>query len=800
MKSPVDEKQLTADSGEAPLIEKIWIEEIAPSQTNARKSFNTERMADLEASMRSHGFIEAFPLLLRPKAGPSESISAITSYELVCGERRWRTAKKLGIQWVPAVVRQMSDVEAEEISLIENLQRDDLNPLEEAEGYRHLLGLCDGGQPVHTVVSLAEKIGRTPSHVYDRLKLCRLSGTAAGDALSNGNLPASQARLIARIPSPSIRDTVTETVLANPYGASPMPVVELQRMIREKFMRELRGAKFSQDDECLVPMQLDAAGERTLGGACEDCPWNTKNSTEDDAPKGGKGSGAKQWMCTNPDCFRAKTEAHYEAWRAAVAAERPEVQTLSMTENEHVLDCFDGKTIGNHSGLVELKEKPNDWEMSDKGKAENKQPWAKLVEGQGVPVILVRDNAGKIHEVAKKELVVAAATMAHPEFFKGEEPKGKKTNEPKRVIEDQGVKRAREQEKRIIEETERAICEQVLGASKMPEAFWNFIFTGLIEAFEAATYGEEIAEMAAEIGWDSEAPVEDEDENNAVAFLCDRVRGLPVNQKLAFITKLLLICGDSESLSTFSGIFEVDEKAIVKRVKAEFADIEKAEKAKSAMMQGLKWKTTKDAVTFFCWNEHNVCLNPDVCTIEFPKKEKIVASVSVGRSKKGWHFGYGYHVGKGDMRGSGSPVASTATSYSTRELALRSGILAIYEQLESQPGLDAALTVLDGYIAVVEGDEPPGSEAFAAAPKEENDDLAIFLEQAKELRAIDPMGFNVTKVMETFVCPREDAQRLVDMTIDAVYAEEKKANPEAVEPEVAAKPVKAKRGGKKGAK
>ena len=118
----------------------------------------------------------------------------------------WRAAGSVGLPIVPCMVVEMGDNEVFELMMVENLQRAELTAMEEAQGYKRMLDLRDEeGKPLHTVASLAAKIGRTVQHVGDRLALCRLAGTPAGDALEAGEINITHARLLARIPGTKIR-------------------------------------------------------------------------------------------------------------------------------------------------------------------------------------------------------------------------------------------------------------------------------------------------------------------------------------------------------------------------------------------------------------------------------------------------------------------------------------------------------------------------------------------------------------------------------------------------------------------
>ena len=139
------------------------MERITASKTNPRKIFDDAALADLAASIKKHGVAQ--PILLRP----THVDAGITFFEVVAGERRFRASKLAGKTTVPAIVRNLSDAEALEIQVIENLQRQDLHPLEEAEGFEVLMR--ENG---YTADVMAEKTGKSKAYIYASLKLCAL--------------------------------------------------------------------------------------------------------------------------------------------------------------------------------------------------------------------------------------------------------------------------------------------------------------------------------------------------------------------------------------------------------------------------------------------------------------------------------------------------------------------------------------------------------------------------------------------------------------------------------------------------
>ena len=155
---------------------------------NPRKAFDAADLDDLAASIREKGVVQ--PILVRPVGGAADS------YEIIAGERRWRAAQKVGLHDVPVVVHDVSDKEALELAIIENVQRADLNPLEEAVGYQQLID-----EHGYTQVQLAEVIGKSRPHIANTLRLLKLPESVR-EYLRTGQLSAGHARALVTVPDP----------------------------------------------------------------------------------------------------------------------------------------------------------------------------------------------------------------------------------------------------------------------------------------------------------------------------------------------------------------------------------------------------------------------------------------------------------------------------------------------------------------------------------------------------------------------------------------------------------------------
>ncbi len=174
-----------SDSG----LHTIAVGDLHPCRYQPRRRFADEQIKELAQSLREKGILQ--PLVVRPDSEQTGT------YEIICGERRWRAAQLAQLHDVPAVVRQFTDQEALEIALVENLQREDLTPLEEAEAYQRLKDEFG-----HTQEELADGIGKSRSHVANMIRLLALPD-AVKSMLGDGRLSAGHARALLTAADPT---------------------------------------------------------------------------------------------------------------------------------------------------------------------------------------------------------------------------------------------------------------------------------------------------------------------------------------------------------------------------------------------------------------------------------------------------------------------------------------------------------------------------------------------------------------------------------------------------------------------
>ena len=190
---------------------KLSLNEIEPNKDQPRKTFDEKALSELADSIAQHGVIQ--PLLVRPMPDGS--------YQLVAGERRWRAARRAGLSEVPVVIREMSDSEMMELALIENLQREDLNPIEEAEGLQQLIhtyGL--------TQETAAARVGRSRPAIANALRLLSLP-TPILELTRDGKISAGHARALL-----SLNDEEKMVEIADQILKKEISVREVERLAK----------------------------------------------------------------------------------------------------------------------------------------------------------------------------------------------------------------------------------------------------------------------------------------------------------------------------------------------------------------------------------------------------------------------------------------------------------------------------------------------------------------------------------------------------------------------------------------
>ncbi len=200
----------------------LRVSEIEPNRLQPRKNFNEEAIASLAESVKEHGIIQ--PLLVRPYNN---------SYQIVAGERRWRAAKMLAMEEIPVIIKELSDAEAMQLALIENLQREDLNPIEEASGYKELVETYNMKQE-----ELGKLFGKSRSSVSNLMRLLNLPEEVQ-EYLKEGLVTVGHAKILL-----GVEDKVILMELADRVAQGRLTVRQL-----EVIVTGMKRSKSSDDDD-----------------------------------------------------------------------------------------------------------------------------------------------------------------------------------------------------------------------------------------------------------------------------------------------------------------------------------------------------------------------------------------------------------------------------------------------------------------------------------------------------------------------------------------------------------------------
>jgi len=262
----------------------VPLAELVESSTNPRKVFDQTFLEGLAESIRNKGILS--PLLVRP---------VNNHLEIVTGAQRYRAAKLAGLEIAPIRLQALSDLEAQEVQQIENVQRKDVHPFEEAQGFRALLGF-EGAK--YTIEKIGARIGKRPEYVAERLKLLDLTEPVA-NAFVAGHIGLGHALLIAKLAADVQEQALTRCFdgyyAANDTDRSLVPVSRLQVWIAQNVYLSLKSIPFSKEDETLVPE----------AGSCANCPKRTGynrllfSEVREDSDS-----------CADAACFNRKLDAH----------------------------------------------------------------------------------------------------------------------------------------------------------------------------------------------------------------------------------------------------------------------------------------------------------------------------------------------------------------------------------------------------------------------------------------------------------------------------------------------------------
>lgn len=233
---------LIPTAGESEGIREIPLERIVPNPRQPRQREDPQGLQELAASIAAHGVLQ--PVIV------TEVLDALPpTYQLVAGERRWRAARLAGLTTIPAIVKDVSPRQMVELALVENLQREDLNPLEEAEAYRVLVeefGLNHD--------DVARQVGRSRPAVTNTLRLLQLPEPVR-ERVASGELSAGHARALLSLPTPEAQVRAMEIVLRR--GLS---VRQTERLVRGLLRRRERGVATRRDEPEIAALEARLQG------------------------------------------------------------------------------------------------------------------------------------------------------------------------------------------------------------------------------------------------------------------------------------------------------------------------------------------------------------------------------------------------------------------------------------------------------------------------------------------------------------------------------------------------------------
>ncbi|MEL7031865.1 MAG: ParB/RepB/Spo0J family partition protein [Pseudomonadota bacterium] len=237
-----------APSSDAPAasVSEFAVSDIRPNPAQPRRTFSETELEELANSIQKRGVLQ--PILLRPDP------DAPNQYQIVAGERRWRAAQRAGLKTIPAVVRDMDELQLLEVGIIENVQREDLNPIEEAEAYGALIKRFG-----RTQENLAESVGKSRAHIANTMRLLNL-GESAREHLRQGRISAGHARAALGAPDP---DPVVDMAVAK--GMSVRDVEALVKRLKDGGALDAVAKKVALSDKDVDTEALESDLARVLG-------------------------------------------------------------------------------------------------------------------------------------------------------------------------------------------------------------------------------------------------------------------------------------------------------------------------------------------------------------------------------------------------------------------------------------------------------------------------------------------------------------------------------------------------------
>jgi ParB/RepB/Spo0J family partition protein len=451
----------------------IALTDLMPSKTNDRR-MDAAAIERLAVSMKDRGLLQ--PLLVRPFPLNPGVTSSAPMYEVVCGERRFRAATKLGWKKIDAVIRELTNEEAQQAQLVENLQRENLHPLEEALAYKRLIDLLKIGPK-----ELAARIGRGEQTVRQRMRLLLLSKDCR-EAFLKDAISATAAFHISRLPNHADQDRVLKEALRDGTHEADAIGDLAQRLVQD-FMLKLAAAPFAMDDEKLYPQ----------AGSCIKCPKRTGSEPLlfPDV-KGGD-------LCLDGACFEKKTRLFGQARMQALRDKG------KRALNNNGPDLFVPKTYGATNGCDLTDAAAKTWAVLDQTSPHNdrftgmrtgktlRQIMDALPADKRPGSVFALDNHGRVRELITRRESDVLFKKYGVKSRAGEEHGG--TAAPKETPAER-AKRQREREAAAVQdEVEKIVYERALIAAGKPLGGGAFrvarTAAGVLIAYTEAGWGKQ---------------------------------------------------------------------------------------------------------------------------------------------------------------------------------------------------------------------------------------------------------------------------------------------------------------------
>jgi ParB/RepB/Spo0J family partition protein len=551
--------------------QEIPLDEIFVSPTNPRRHYDEKKLADLADSVGKLGVLQ--PVLVRPSGK-----NAPAPWELIFGTRRFKAAHLAKLETIPIRVVEMTDDEVLDAQAVENGQREDVHPLEEAELYELMLKPPTGANYApRTVDQIAAKVAKSKAWVYSRLKLLDLT-EANRKRFYDGGLDASTALLLARIPNAELQDRAGKEITEGRWeGSDPMSYREAQHHVRARYMLRLAEAPFDIKDAELVPG----------AGACGSCPKRTGNQAELFADVDSAA------VCTDPACFTEKKRAHAD--RLVAEARAKKLQVLPAADVKKAFDkpAWDGGGYG-------LR-----WD-ADLRKADDKTPDEK--------VILAKTPDGELHRLVRREQPKTKASSSKP-------------REPKVDLEDLAIARA----------SARSMDELIEAFSTRPTpAAWR---AALAAYAEVQSYELEPVLARRTLGPDKVTGRYGEfkgDQKKAIAAILAKAKTIAELAAIAvdFLLAFILQEDGIEELEPVLKLAGVDYKAHLKRATEELQPAKPAKPAKGRSCRSCGCTETKACKGGCKWVVGADGLPTGICTRCSPAKKPTKPAATKKAAKK----------------------------------------------------------------------------------------------------------------------------------------------------------------------